>query len=199
MTITFYYRFPNVLEIILFILTLSTYIFLIYGGKSLQKTRDEYLYSNLFIIGGIVGIILFVIRLCLPGYVAYNITEEDSQIIFILTIFFELPFLIRDIVVFGAFFIIIGVYNKEKFGKMLLSAGILFISSSIIFYAIRIIFVYSYTMVLSLLSYYSSFLLTSAMVVFLIYNILIEEKTLMISAICLIAVQLLSSALILFI
>lgn len=192
MTITFQYTMPNFLVIIQVVLSILAYVFLLYGGQSLQKIRESYKRSDLFVRGGIISIILFIIVLCLPGFRAYNITPEESQLVIILIILFSLPFILIDIVVFGIFFMIIGFYNKPNNGYFLLSAGILFIVKTIFGILINFTIYSTDTRIRIIIGHFSTFYSVSAMVVFLIYTLLINEKWLSVSGVCLIADYLIS-------
>lgn len=192
MTIIFQYTIPNFLAIIQAILSISSYVFLFYGGKSLQRTRESYIHSDLFIKGGIISIILFVIPLCFPGWTAYNLTPEESQLVFILTLVGQIPFFLINIVVYGIFFMIIGFHNKSSNGYILLSAGILFILRAIFWILSYFSINYTDTRNMIVISHFSTFYSISAMVVFLIYTVLINEKWLSVSGSCLIAIYLIS-------
>ena len=178
MTIIFQYTIPNFLSIIQIILFILSYAFLFYGGRSLQRTRESYIRSDLLIKGGIISIILFAIRLCFPGWYAYNLTPEELQLIFI--------------VVFGIFFMVIGFHNKLNNGYFLLVTGILFILRTIFWFLSYFSINYTDTRSMIIINHFSTFYSVSAMVVFLTYTLLINEKWLSASGICLVANYLIS-------
>ena len=192
MTIIFQYTIPNFLSIIQIILFILSYAFLFYGGRSLQRTRESYIRSDLLIKGGIISIILFAIRLCFPGWYAYNLTPEELQLIFILTILFSLPDFLIFIVVFGIFFMVIGFHNKLNNGYFLLVTGILFILRTIFWFLSYFSINYTDTRSMIIINHFSTFYSVSAMVVFLTYTLLINEKWLSASGICLVANYLIS-------
>ncbi|MFX0000170.1 MAG: hypothetical protein ACFE9Q_14475 [Candidatus Hodarchaeota archaeon] len=192
MTIIFQYTIPNFFMIIQAILSILSYAFLFYGGRSLQSTRESYIRSDLFIKGGIISIILFIIRLCFPGWTAYNLTPEETQLIFILTILFSLPDYLIYIVVYGIFFMVIGFNNKSNYGYFLLSAGILFILRTIFGILSYFSINYADNRGMIVINHFWTYFSVSAMVIFLIYTLLINEKWLSVSGVSLIANHLIS-------
>ncbi len=192
MTVIVLYSIPNFLDIILGILFVISYAFLFSGGRSLQRTRESYKHSDLFIKGGIISIILFFVRLCFPGLSGYNLTGEEVEFMLIVGFLLYIPEIIINVVIFGIFFIVIGFHNKKNYGYFLLSVGVLFILKTVLFLLIFFGSYYIDTIVLTIIGHFSSFLSISAMVTFLIYSILIREKFLSASGICLIATFLIS-------
>ena len=125
------FRFIDVFSITFVISIIGTFFsilanfFIYYSGK---KQSDRINFSKLLIYGGIINIILELLRYFIPdisltGPAPYQVSEGRTLLYY--TIFQTALFVLPPILTLGVFFIIIGKKNGEQFKVYILKGGIL--------------------------------------------------------------------------
>ncbi len=182
MAIKLFFYIPPIAYFLIVAIQIIAYTFLFFGGKSLQKTRDNFFYSYLFKIISVIGIIALVIRVILS--IVYF---TNGIVFFIYFIVMTLIFAAIGIVLLGIIFIWIGYKNKNSFGRYIVISGVFYIafmSSNTIVYFFYLLILRSFDLIeLYFIRAFLSFLYLFSCVSFLFFAFKINKKNLKISTI----------------
>ena len=182
MAIKLFFYVPPMAYFLIVAIQIIAYIFLFFGGKSLQKTRDDFYYSYLFKTVSVIGIITQVMRVILS--IVYF---TDGIVYFFYVVIITLIFTTIGIVLFGIVFIWIGYKNKNYFGRYIVISGVFYIayiSSNTIFYFFYLLIMKSFVLIeFYIIRAFLSFLYLLSCVYFLLFAFKINEKNLKISTV----------------
>ncbi|NHJ22846.1 MAG: hypothetical protein EAX91_18025 [Candidatus Lokiarchaeota archaeon] len=181
------YDLINLLQIIVYFLLISGYLFIAISGAFNLRREEKYNGAVFFVIIGAVELIYEAMRWHVYNWVYYVMGYSPFSVIIVEAIMSVIPYFI-SIITFGVFFLILWKKNSENHGKILLISGIFWIVYSVVMFLIyflawdlfplTILYIISQGVVVGV-----SILMIVSRIFLLVYATKIKEKFLIISSI----------------